>query len=401
MSVGDLFGFSGGALRGHRLRSGLSLLGVAIGVGSVILLTSLGEGARLYVTGEFASLGSNLIILMPGKTETTGAMPLMGGVPRDLTLEDMEALVRQVPSIRRAAPLVVGEAPARFGARQRDITVAGTTAEFKEVRLLEIGAGRYLPPGDPQHGQRVCVVGAKISQELFEGANPLGEWLRLGEERYRVIGVMAPRGTSLGMDLDEVVHVPVWRAMKMFNRTTLFRVLAEVNSFGEVDAARDAAAALIKERHEGFEDVTVLTQDSVMSTFSSILAALTAALGGIAAISLSVAGVGIMNVMLVSVSERVPEIGLLKALGATRGQILVVFLTEASILSTLGGLAGLGLGFAGSWLITYMWPAFPAQPPAWAVAGAVAMAVLVGVTFGLLPARRASRLDPVAALAGR
>lgn len=401
MNVGDLFGFSGGALRGHRLRSGLSLLGVAIGVGSVILLTSLGEGARLYVTGEFASLGSNLIIVVPGKTETTGAMPLVGGVPRDLTLEDMDALVRQVPSIRRAAPLVAGEAPARFGSKQRDITVAGTTAEFKDVRLLAISAGRYLPPGDPHQGPRVCVIGAKIGEELFEGANPLGEWLRLGEERYRVIGIMAPRGTSLGMDLDEVVHVPVSRAMKMFNRTSLFRILAEVNSFGETDAARDAALALLKERHEGFEDVTVLTQDSVMSTFSSILAALTAALGGIAAISLSVAGVGIMNVMLVSVSERVPEIGLLKALGATRGQILVVFLTEASILSTVGGLTGLALGFAGSRLIQYLWPVFPAQPPVWAVLGALGLALFVGVTFGLLPARRASRLDPVAALAGR
>jgi putative ABC transport system permease protein len=401
MSVGDLFGFSGGALRGHRLRSGLSLLGVAIGVGSVILLTSLGEGARLYVTGEFASLGSNLIIVVPGKIETTGVMPLMGGVPRDLTLEDMEAMVRQLPSIRRAAPLVVGEAPARYGSKQRDITVAGTTAEFKDVRMLAIGAGRYLPPGDPHRGPRVCVVGAKIGRELFGAVTPLGEWLRLGEERYRVIGVMAPRGTSLGMDLDEVVHVPVWQAMKMFNRTSLFRILAEVNSFEEIDAARDASVALLAERHEGFEDVTVLTQDSVMSTFSAILAALTAALGGIAAISLSVAGVGIMNVMLVSVSERVPEIGLLKALGATRGQVVAVFLTEAAILSTAGGIAGLALGFAGSRFITYMWPAFPAQPPAWAVFGALGLALLVGVTFGLLPARRASLLDPVAALAGR
>jgi putative ABC transport system permease protein len=379
MSLRDLFGFSGGALRGHRLRSGLSLLGVAIGVGSVILLTSLGEGARVFVTGEFAALGSNLIIVIPGKTETTGAMPIMGGVPRDLTLEDAEALARQVRQIRRVAPLAVGEAEARYGSRQRTITVAGTTAEFKDVRVLKIGAGRYLPSGDPTRGARVCVIGYKLQGELFGGANPLGEWLRLGEDRYRVIGVMAPRGTSLGMDLDEVAHIPVSRAMKLFNRTSLFRVMIEVNSF----------------------DVTVLTQDSVMSTFSNILAALTAALGGIAAISLSVAGVGIMNVMLVSVSERVPEIGLLKALGASRGQILSVFLAEASILSTAGGILGLGLGFAGGRFIIYMWPSFPVQAPLWAVIGALALALLVGVTFGLLPARRASRLDPVAALAGR
>jgi len=401
MSLRDLLGFCGGALRGHRLRSGLSLVGVAIGVGSVILLTSLGEGARLYVTGEFASLGSNLLIVIPGKTETTGGMPLMGGVPRDLTLEDTEALVRQVRQIRRAAPLSIGEAPARFGARQRDITVAGTTANFKDVRVLSISAGRYLPEGDPRRAPRVCVLGSKLRQELFDGANPLGEWLRLGEERYRVIGVMAPRGTSLGMDLDEVVHVPVARAMKMFNRTSLFRVLAEVSSFEEIETAKEATIAVLRERHDGFEDVTVLTQDSVMSTFSNILAALTAALGGIAAISLSVAGVGIMNVMLVSVSERVSEIGLLKALGASRGQILAVFLFEATILSSTGGLLGLVLGLAGGRTLTSFYPDFPVQPPMWAVVGALGLALLVGVAFGALPARRASRLDPVAALAGR
>jgi putative ABC transport system permease protein len=401
MTLRDLFDFSAGALRGHRLRTGLSLLGVAIGVASVILLTSLGEGARIYVTGEFASLGSNLIIVIPGKIETTGAVPLMGGAPRDLTLDDAEAMARQIRQIRRVAPLTMGEAPARYGSRQRDITVAGTTPDFKDVRILEMASGRYLPPGDPSRGARVCVLGHKLRDELFGGANPLGEWLRLGEERFRVIGVMAPRGTSLGMDLDEVAHVPVSRAMRMFNRTSLFRVLAEVGSFEEIESAKAATIDLLKERHEGFEDVTVLTQDSVMSTFSNILATLTAALGGIAAISLSVAGVGIMNVMLVSVSERVSEIGLLKALGATRRQILSVFLAEASILSMTGGLVGLGLGYAGGRLIIYMWPAFPAQPPVWAVAGALGVALFVGVTFGLLPARRASRLDPVAALAGR
>jgi putative ABC transport system permease protein len=367
----------------------------------VILLTSLGEGARIYVTGEFMSLGSNLIIVIPGKVETTGAMPLMGGVPRDLTLDDAEAMARQLRQVRRVAPFSMGEAMARYGSKQRDVTVGGTTAEFKDVRMLKIGAGRYLPAGDPRHAPRVCVIGSKIRQELFGGENPLGEWLHLGEERFRIIGVMAPRGTSLGMNLDEVVHIPVVRAMKMFDRTSLFRILAEVNSFEEIEAAKEATIALIKERHEGFEDITVLTQDSVMSTFSSILAALTAALGGIAAISLSVAGVGIMNVMLVSVSERVPEIGLIKALGATRRQILSVFLAEASILSTAGGLIGLGLALGGNSLLRRLYPAFPVQPPVWAVAGALGLAVLVGVTFGALPARRAAALDPVAALSGR
>jgi putative ABC transport system permease protein len=322
-------------------------------------------------------------------------------VPRDLTLDDCEALVRQVTQIRRAAPLSMGEAPARFMAKQRDVTVIGTTADMKGVRKLRMQSGRYLPEGDPAQAARLCVIGFDLRNELFTGTNPLGEWLRLGDERYRVIGVLAPRGVSLGIDLDEVVHVPVARSMEMFNRTGLFAIWAEVATFEEVGHAKRAALALLKERHEGFEDVTITTQDSMMTSSSRILAALTAALGGIAAISLSVAGVGIMNVMLVSVSERVPEVGLLKALGATRGQIMTVFLVEASILSTVGGLLGLLLGYAGGGAIMFMWPAFPVQAPTWAVGGALAIAVLVGVTFGLLPARRAARLDPVASLARR
>ncbi len=401
MKLRDLVGYSGNALRGHRLRSGLSLLGVAIGVGSVILLTSLGEGARIYVVGEFVSMGNNLLLINPGKVETTGVMPIFGGVPRDLTLDDSEALVRQVPQIRRAAPISMGEAPARFLSKQRDVTVIGTTAEMKEVRKLRLQSGRYLPKGDPERAARLCVIGFDIKNELFAGTNPLGEWLRLGDERYRVIGVLSPRGVSLGIDLDKIVHVPVAQAMEMFNRTSLYAIWAEVTTFEEVQNAKSAALELLKERHEGFEDITITTQDSMMASSSRILAALTAALGGIAAISLSVAGVGIMNVMLVSVSERVPEVGLLKALGATRGQIMTIFLVEASILSTVGGILGLLLGYAGGSAVMFMWPAFPVRAPLWAVGGAVALAVMVGITFGLLPARRAARLDPVASLARR
>jgi putative ABC transport system permease protein len=398
MSAIDMLRFSGGALRGHGLRSGLSLLGVAIGVASVIVLTSLGEGARLFLTDQFASLGTNLIIVMPGKTETTGMAPIAGGVPRQLTLDDAEAVARGVSEVRTVAPLALGEAPARYGQRQRDITVVGTTSELPRIRQLEMRLGRYLPEGKAQQGARVCVIGPDIQRELFQGTNPLGEFLRLGEVRFLVIGVMGPRGTTLGMDMDEVVHVPVRSSMKLFNRPGLSHMYVEVNSPEQIEAAEAEVARVIRERHGGEDDITMLTQKAMLSSFARILLALTTAIGGIAAISLSVAGIGIMNVMLVSVSERTAEIGLLKALGASRGQILTAFLVEAAILSCSGGLVGLAVGFGLGRAFVAIYPAFPVQPPVWAVYGAILLSVLVGVTFGLLPARRAARMDPVTSL---
>ncbi|MGE5412824.1 MAG: ABC transporter permease [Syntrophomonadaceae bacterium] len=401
MSPRDLLAFSAGALRGHRLRTGLSLLGVAIGVASVVLLTSLGEGARLYVTGEFASLGTNLVIVLPGKTETTGVTPFISGVTHDLTVEDGETIRRRVRGARRVAPVAFGTATARFGERSRDVAVAGTTADFLGVRNIRLQSGRYLPAGEAALGQKVCVIGAKIQQELFGGRNPLGEMLRLGPERFRVIGVMAPRGMSIGMDLDDIVQIPVTAALRLFNQSSLFRILVEVRSNAEIPAAKAAIVALLRERHGGAEDVTLLTQDSVLATFGRILGLLTAALAGIAAISLTVAGLGIMNVMLVAVSERTQEIGLLKALGVTGRQIVGVFLVEAAILSTAGGAAGLAVAFAGAGLLRHLFPSFPVQPPAWAVAAAVLVSLSVGLLFGAMPARRASRLDPIRALARR
>jgi len=400
MSLGDLLRFSGGALRGHSLRSSLSLIGVAIGVASVVLLTSLGEGARRYVIGEFSALGTNLLVILPGKIETTGGAPLWGGVPRDLTLEDAEALKRRIPQIRYLAPMTMGEAPARFGQKSRYITIVGTTVDMRELRQLALSSGRYLQDDDMYRGQRVCVIGSKVQQEIFGGTNPLGQMLRLGDNRYQVIGVMAPRGRSVGMDMDEFVHVPVAQGMRMFNRSGIFRIMIEVNTSEEIETVKQACIDLLRERHDDVEDITVVTQDAVLTTFGRILTVLTYALGGIAAISLSVAGIGIMNVMLVSVSERVREIGLLKALGAGRGQILTVFLAEAAMISTVGGLVGLAVGLGGIRALVWVYPAFPAQPPLWAVLGAITLAILTGLVFGSLPARRAAGLDPVTALAG-
>jgi len=395
----DLMRFAAGGLKGHRLRTVLALLGVAIGVGSVILLTSLGEGARRYITGEFASLGSNLLIVVPGKTETAGLAPLVSTAPHDLTLQDAEALTLQVRAIRRTAPVVVGTAAVNAVDRSREGTVVGTTRDLLYVRHLKMSSGRFLPADQPD--APVCVLGSKLRRELFPDQNPLGQRVRIGEWRFRVIGVIAPRGTSIGLDLDEVVEIPVETAMRLFDRHSLWRILAEVESYDRIDEARGAAVALLTQRHGGEEDVTVLTQDSVLGSFDQILKALTAALAGIAAISLGVAGIGIMNVMLVSVSERTREIGLLKAVGVTQGQVISVFLVEAALVSTAGGLVGLLAGLGAGRVLQGVYPEFPFHPPGWAVAAALAVSCLVGLLFGLLPARNAARLNPVEALMRR
>ncbi len=395
----DLLRFSSSALRGHRLRTLLSLLGVAIGVASVILLTSLGEGARLYVSGEFATLGSNLIIVIPGKTETRGAAPFVNTATHDLTMADADAIARRIPGIVRTAPLALGTSTVSYGDRSRDVTVLGTTYEMRGIRRLDLAVGRFLPPG--MRDGPVAVIGAQIQRELFQSKSPLGEMIRLGPYRFRVIGVLMPRGVSIGSNLDEIVEIPVETALRIFNRTSLFRLMAEVRSHRDIENTHRQIIDLLKERHQGVEDVTVMTQDAVLSTFTQILSLLTAALVGIAAISLSVAGIGIMNVMLVSVAERTTEIGLLKAVGVTRAQVVAVFLIEAAIISTAGGILGLAAGVGGGQIIRHLVPEFPIQPPFWATVTALLVSLSVGIFFGAFPARRAARLDPVEALLPR
>jgi putative ABC transport system permease protein len=396
----DLVGFAVRALRGHRLRTGLSLLGVAIGVAAVVTLTALGEGARRYVLGQFASVGTNMVIVLPGKTETAGAMPGIGGVPHDLTLDDALAVARGVREVDKLAPMVVGTETVAYEERRRQVALFGSTHEALEVRRLGIAQGRFLPPLAWDRGAPVAVLGSNTALELFPAADPVGQVVRVGDWRMRVIGVLEPRGQQLGVDMDDVVIVPVATAMKMLNRSGLFRLVIQVRSYADLQRTKQAVIRLLRERH-GEEDVTVITQDAVVSAFSSILGALTMALGGIAAVSLAVAGVGIMNVMLVSVSERTREVGLLKALGAGRGQILAAFLAEAILISSAGGLLGLALGWAAVLVLVAVYPALPASPPLWAVLAAFSLSVAVGGVFGVLPARRATRLDPVAALAGR
>ena len=399
MKTTEVFKFAAKSLTGHRLRTALSLLGVTIGVAAVVMLTALGEGARLYVVDQFASLGTNLLIVIPGYTETSGSFGY-GGVPNDLTLDDAQAIARLVPAARRVAPISMANDEVAFHERRRQVAILGTTPEYQEARQLDMARGEFLPAEEVDRGSPVVILGAKTARELFGSIEPGGKFGRVAGGRMRVIGVLAIQGTKMGMDFDDIAIVPVATAMQLFNQSSLFRILVQAHAYSDLEMAKAEVRKLLIERHDE-EDITVITQDAVLSTFNAVLGALTLAVGAIAAISLSVAGIGIMNVMLVSVSERTKEIGLLKALGVARRQILAAFLTEAALISSAGGLLGLGIGWLAVRLLVRLYPVLPASPPIWAVVAALVISVGVGVTFGLLPARRATRLDPIAALAGR
>ncbi|MGD8709719.1 MAG: ABC transporter permease [Ectothiorhodospiraceae bacterium] len=401
MRLLDVLRFSAGALTGYRVRTALMLLAMAIGVAAVVVLTGLGEGARRYIAGEFAALGSNLIIVLPGRNETAGgAPPVVGATPRDLTLDDAEALL-QSPAVARIAPLNVGEASVSHGSLSRNSVVLGTTADYARVRELDIASGRFLPPEEFRRASPVAVLGATVRDEIFGHENAIGRWIRIGDRRFRVVGIMRQRGQSLGVDMDEVAIIPVAAAQALFNTPSLFRIMVQARDRALIPRAQDDIRRIIRERHEGEEDVTVITQDSMLAAFDRILRALTFTVAGIAGVSLIVAGILIMNVMLIAVSQRTAEIGLLRALGASARRILVLFLSEAALLAACGALMGLLMGYGGSWLVHRLIPALPTTPPLWAVAAATGIAVGTGLVFAWLPARRAARLDPVAALSGR
>jgi putative ABC transport system permease protein len=296
---------------------------------------------------------------------------------------------------------VVGAAPVSYDGLERDITVMGATASLLEVRQWSLALGRFLPDGDWDRATPDCVIGDTVRTELFGTRPVLGQWLRVGDRRCRVVGVLARQGMSVTVDVDELVILPVTAAQQLLNAPGLFRVLVQARDRDSILAARRAVIDIIRARHRGVEDVTVITQDSVLSTFDDIFGALTAALAAIASVSLVVAGVLIMNIMLVAVSQRTGEIGLLKALGAHRSHIIRLFLTEAVILAGLGAVAGLAVGYLAVALMQGLYPSLEFRPPLWAVAGACVIAVGSGMLFGILPARRAARLDPIAALAGR
>jgi len=380
----------------YRLRSFLTGLGIAIGITAVILLTSIGEGLHQFVLAEFSQFGTNIITIQPGKTQTQGGNVGVFGSVRPLSLDDADSL-RRLPFVENVNPSVMGNAELRANGKTRRTTVFGEGRDFATAFTMKVQSGSFWTDEDNEQARAQVVLGAKVRQELFAGQNPLGSYLRVGGQRFRVIGVMEPKGQVLGLDLDDTVFIPAARAMELLNRPGLIEVQVSYRASADVDAVIRSITERLKERH-GREDFTVISQDEALDVLSSVLDVITFAVGALGGISLLVGAVGILTIMTMAVTERTSEIGLLRALGAQERQVMTLFLGEAMLLSALGGLAGLALGAGIAQALHLLFPALPVHTPWLFAVLAELSAISIGLVAGVAPAMRAARLDPVEAL---
>lgn len=396
MSFLDALQFALRALTAHRMRTFLSASGIAIGIAAVILLTSIGSGIQHFVLSEFTQFGTNILNITPGKIRTRGASTGSIGSVRLLTIEDSLALKSSRHAVYTNAT-VTGNAEVRGGGRSRRVTVYGQGPDFDRAFNMHTAIGQFLPADDPRNPRAFAVLGAKVHKELFGDANPLGSVLQVGGSRFRIIGVMASKGQVLGFDLDDTVYIPTARALEIFNREGVMEVQVVYPPTTPLDEVMEDIKRIMVERH-GREDFTITPQQQMLSTLSTVLNVLTFAVAVLGGISLLVGSVGMITLMHIAVNERMAEIGLLNALGATPMRIRILFLLESTALSTLGGMIGLmtGSGIAG--LLSVFFSDLPVNIPWRYVLAALILSGVIGLGAGVVPAMRAARLNPVDAL---
>ena len=398
MNLLESFRVAFDAMTHNKLRSGLTMLGIIIGVFAVISLVSLGHGAKAYVEDQFAGMGSSLLIVTPGKRETMRGGPMIGAANvHKLTMEDGDAIRRRLPTVAGVSPIIFGLGLVKGETRSRDVMVVGTNAEFPDVRNIHPDVGTFFGPDDVDASRRVVAIGALVRSELFGDRNPLGRYVSVMGTPFRVVAVMEHRGMSLGLDLDDLVFIPVTAARRLFNQDGMAELVIKARSDDVMDRTERDVRELLIARHNA-EDVTLISQTQMLETLTTILDVLTSGLAGIAGISLLVGGIGIMNIMLVSVRERTREIGVRKAVGARSRDILAQFLVESVVLSLTGGATGILLSFVVQVLAHLFIPSMPIAITLWAVVLAVTFSAVTGIFFGVYPARRASLLNPIQAL---
>jgi len=385
-------------LRANKLRSFLTLLGVIIGVGVVVIMISLIEGARANVVKQFESIGSNVIyVIYAPEQRQTGAGR---GVFKGLTMRDVKAIRQGCPLVAKLSPEMRFSAKVRHGTNERQTTISGVSAEVNEVMNVHLARGRRFTEEDEEQRRRVCLLGPKIAAQLFGYDDPLGKEIEIRDVRLRVIGLMEEQGRTFGEDRDAFVYVPLSVMHKRLLGTDIIGVInCKAVAPDKVDAACDQIWRLLMNHHDNVNDFIVDSQERMLKAIGAVLTTFTFVLGGIGGLSLLVGGIGIMNIMLVSVTERTREIGLRKAVGAKRRDILIQFLLESMTLSAIGGVFGIGFGAALSWGVgAIMGERLPTHVPVWVCVVAFSFAAAVGIFFGIYPAYRAAQLDPIVAL---
>jgi putative ABC transport system permease protein len=392
----DLLRYTTRSIAAHRMRSFLTALGIGIGVTAVVLLTSIGEGVNRYVVEQFTQFGTTTLGIQPGKANTLGVSPGVINSVRPLSLADAEA-VERVPYVLHSVPVVSGNASVEARGRERTVNVFAVGPEFDLAFKFTVQRGTFLPPDDLEQARPLAVLGAKVYSELYGATNALGDLIRVGGQRYRVIGIMEPKGQMLGFDLDDTVYIPTARGLELFDREGLFEIDVLYAEGAPVDEVVAGITRVLAARH-GAEDFTIVTQQQMLDVLGSVIDVLTLGVAALGGISLLVGGVGIFTIMTIAVRERTAEIGLLRAVGATRARIAQLFLGEAVLLSGFGGIAGLLVGICIIALVAIGVPSMPAQLSPLYIALAVLIALLIGLGAGVLPARHAAQLEPLDAL---